>query len=143
MFCFRRAAQRAVERERREKHKQLEEEREKVRQKLREKYNLEKPESVEEPEEESEESSSSEEEEEEEESIDEEKIARDAAREKIASRDRFFSYVTDDCTKVTPFILGKMAIVVSSLVTGLFSVYLVVSFVHLKIKASVSNMRYK
>ena len=141
MFCFRRAAQRAVERERREKHKQLEEEREKVRQKLREKYNLEKPESVEEPEEESEESSSSEEEEEE--SIDEEKIARDAAREKIASRDRFFSYVTDDCTKVTPFILGKMAIVVSSLVTGLFSVYLVVSFVHLKIKASVSNMRYK
>ena len=35
-----------------------------------------------------------------------------------------------------------MAIVVSSLVTGLFSVYLVVSFVHLKIKASVSNMRY-
>ena len=29
----------------------------------------------------------------------------------------------------------------SSLVTGLFSVYLLVSFVHLKIKASVSNMR--
>ena len=141
MFCFRRAAQRAVERERREKHKQLEEEREKVRQKLREKYNLEKPESVEEPEEESEESSSSEEEEEEEESIDEEKIARDAAREKIASKDRLFFLC--DCTKVTPFILGKMAIVVSSLVTGLFSVYLVVSFVHLKIKASVSNMRYK
>ena len=46
-----------------------------------------------------------------------------------------------DFTKVSPVILGKMAIVVSSLVTGLFSVYLVVSFVHLKIKASVSNMR--
>ena len=110
-----------------------------MRQKLREKYNLEKPESVEEPEEESEELSSSEEEEEEEESIDEEKLARDAAREKIASKDNFFSIF--DFTKVSPVILGKMAIVVSSLVTGLFSVYLVVSFVHLKIKASVSNMR--
>ena len=54
----------------------MEEEREKVRQQLRAKYNLEKPESVEEPEEESESSSSSEEEEEEEESIDEEKLAR-------------------------------------------------------------------
>ena len=64
-----------------------------MRQKLREKYNLEKPESVEEPEEESEESSSSEEEEEEEESIDEEKLARDAAREKIASKDIFFPFL--------------------------------------------------
>ena len=71
----------------------MEEEREKVRQKLREKYNLEKPESVEEPEEESEESSSSEEEEEEEESIDEEKLARDAAREKIARKNRIFNLV--------------------------------------------------
>ena len=71
----------------------MEEEREKVRQKLREKYNLEKPESVEEPEEESEESSSSEEEEEEEESIDEEKLARDAAREKIASKNISFVWL--------------------------------------------------
>ena len=63
----------------------MEEEREKVRQQLRAKYNLEKPESVEEPEEESESSSSSEEEEEEEESIDEEKLAREAAKEKFAS----------------------------------------------------------
>ena len=36
---------------------------------------------------------------------------------------------------------GKAAIIVSSIVSGLFSLYLVVSFVHLKIKASVSNMR--
>ena len=65
----------------------MEEEREKVRQHLREKYNLEKPESVDEPEEEweSESSSSEEEEEEEEESIDEEKIAREEAMEKLAS----------------------------------------------------------
>ena len=34
-----------------------------------------------------------------------------------------------------------MAIFISSLVTGLFSMYLLVSFIHLKIKASVSNMR--
>ena len=60
-------------------------EREKVRQHLREKYNLEKPESVEEPEEETESSSSEEEEEEEEESIDEEKLAREEAMEKLAS----------------------------------------------------------
>merc|ERR1711992_61832 len=116
----RKAAQKAIDRERKEKHRLMEEEREKVRQQLREKYNLEKPESVEEPEEDSESSSSSSEEEEEDESVDEEKVAKEEAREKVAK---------------------KIAIMMSSIVTGLFSVYLLVSFVHLKIKASVSNMR--
>ena len=54
------------------------------------------------------------------------------------------SYFTNTITKekINNFIFSeKIAIMVSSLVTGLFSVYLLVSFVHLKIKASVSNMR--
>ena len=71
----------------------MEEEREKVRQHLREKYNLEKPESVDEPEEESDSSSSSSSGEEEDdddddedcESVDKEKIAREEAMEKLAS----------------------------------------------------------
>ena len=85
-LMYRKAAQKAIDRERKEKHRLMEEEREKVRQQLREKYNLEKPESVEEPEEDSESSSSSSEEEEEDESVDEEKVAKEEAREKVASK---------------------------------------------------------
>ena len=54
------------------------------------------------------------------------------------------SYLINTITKNTLtslFFSEKIAIMMSSLVTGLFSVYLLVSFVHLKIKASVSNMR--
>ena len=85
-LIYRKAAQKAIDRERKEKHRLMEEEREKVRQQLREKYNLEKPESVEEPEEDSESSSSSSEEEEEDESVDEEKVAKEEAMEKLASK---------------------------------------------------------
>lgn len=144
MRCFplnRRSAQRALDRERREKHRQLEEEREAVRQQLREKYNLNKPTSIDEPEEEDQSDSSSASEgesdgEEEEEDEDEEKLAQEERMEKLASESRF--NCPDMLTRLT---LGKLAVLVSSLVTGLFSMYLLVSFVHLKIKASVSNMR--
>ena len=89
---FRKAAQKAIDKERKEKHRQLEVEREKVRQQLRDKYNLEKPESVDEPEEESDSSSSSSEEGDEDddeeddcESVDKEKVAREEAMERLAS----------------------------------------------------------
>ena len=36
---------------------------------------------------------------------------------------------------------GKMAIILSSLITGLFSAYLLFSYVQLRMKAAVSNMR--
>ena len=103
-----------------------EEEREAVRQKLREKvfknvrltpgpifqYKIERPrdESIEEPEEESSESEEDEEEEEEEE-VDEEK-----------EREREY---LEELSK-------KIAIILSSIVAGFFSIYLLTSFVHLK-----------
>ena len=34
-----------------------------------------------------------------------------------------------------------MAVIISSIITGIFSVYLLASYVHLRVKASVSNMR--
>merc|ERR1712130_221136 len=106
--------------ERKEKYRKQEEEREAIRQKLREKYKIERPrdESIEEPEEESFKSESDSEEEEEE--IDEEK-----------EREREY---LEELSK-------KIAIILSSIVAGFFSLYLLTSFVHLKLKAAVHNMR--
>merc|ERR1712037_670157 len=87
----------------------------------KEKYKIERPrdESIEEPEEESSESESEEEEEDEEE-IDEEK-----------EREREY---LEELSK-------KIAIIMTSIIAGFFSMYLLTSFVHLKMKAAVHNMR--
>ena len=116
----------------------MEEEREAVRQKLRDKYNLEKQYSIDEPIEDSDTESESEEEEELEENIEEEKSQQEEKMERLASERTSDSVSVNYIYHLTS---EKMAVLLSSLVTGLFSMYLLVSFIHLKIKASVSNMR--
>ena len=95
-------------------------------------YKLDKPESVEEPAEESEE----EEEEEDTESIRKDESEDEDHLDQLARKyeDNIHSYLHH----IPP---GKMAIVLSSIISSLFSAYLLFSYVQLKMKASVSNMR--
>merc|ERR1712037_64522 len=98
--------------ERKEKYRKQEEEREAIRQKLREKYKIERPRD-ESIEEPEEESSESESEEEE--------------------KEREREYLEE--------LSKKIAIIMTSIIAGFFSMYLLTSFVHLKMKAAVHNMR--
>ena len=100
-------------------------------------YNLDKSESVEEPVEESEEEEKEEDEEEEEES---DSLRKDDTEDED-NLDEIARKKEKNLNVKQLLLLGKMAIILSSIITGLFSAYLLFSYVQLRMKAAVSNMR--